>query len=121
MSTGGSQDRARSARSAVSVVLRAAAGSTGVRVGAAFLGFFVTTIAVPAVLMLGYWLVLQLVSGLGTLGAQGGGVAFWAHAGGFVGGAVLVLLFRNPRLLARHPYHGWRAKAPPGPVWRRTR
>jgi membrane associated rhomboid family serine protease len=42
-----------------------------------------------------------------TLGAEGGGVAFWAHVGGFATGALLVLLFRNPRLVARHPYHGW--------------
>jgi membrane associated rhomboid family serine protease len=86
-----------------------------------FLGFFVTTIAVPAVWMLGYWLVLQLVSGLGTLGSRGGGVAFWAHVGGFAGGAVLVLLFRNPRLLARHPYYGWHPQKLPSQKWRRTR
>ena len=73
-----------------------------------FLGFFVTTIAVPAVFMLGYWFLLQLLSGVSRLGAEGGGVAFWAHAGGFVAGAILVLAFRDRALLARHPYHGWR-------------
>ncbi len=77
-----------------------------------FLGFFVTTVAVPAVFMLGYWFLLQLVSGVGALDRTGGGVAFWAHVGGFVAGLVLVLLFRKPELLARHPYHGWRARAP---------
>lgn len=77
-----------------------------------FLGFFVTTVAVPAFLMLGYWLLIQLISGLGTIGAEGGGVAFWAHAGGFLAGALLVLLFRDPRLLARHPYHGWGRRSP---------
>ncbi len=76
------------------------------------LGFFITTVAVPAFLMLGYWFVLQLVSGFGTLGAEGGGVAFWAHVGGFAAGAVLILLLRDPRLLARHPYHGWRHRSP---------
>ena len=70
-----------------------------------FLGFFVTTIAVPAVFMLGYWFVLQLLSGWLSNAAEGG-VAFWAHVGGFIAGALLVLLFRNPRLLERHPYYG---------------
>lgn len=60
------------------------------------LGFYVTTIAVPAVFMLGYWFLLQLVQGIPTIGAEGGGVAFWAHAGGFLAGLSLVKLFRRP-------------------------
>ncbi len=76
------------------------------------LGFFITTIAVPAFLMLGYWLLVQLVSGVGTIGMEGGGVAFWAHVGGFVAGAVMVFGFRKRRLLERHPYHGWRRRSP---------
>ena len=84
-----------------------------------FLGFFVTTFAVPAVVMLGYWLLLQLVSGVFSLGAQGGGVAFWAHVGGFVAGMALILAFRDRRLLARHPYHGWRQSRAPTQSWRR--
>jgi membrane associated rhomboid family serine protease len=71
------------------------------------LGFYVTTVTVPALFMLGYWLLLQLVGGAVSLGAEGGGVAFWAHVGGFAAGALLVLLFRDPALVARHPYHGW--------------
>ena len=82
------------------------------------LGFYITTIAVPAVFMLGYWFVLQLVSGVSTLGTTGGGVAFWAHAGGFAAGAVLVLIFRDKALLAKHPYHGWRK--PPSEGWRKV-
>ncbi len=85
-----------------------------------FIGFYVTTIAVPAALMLGYWFLLQFVGGLGTLGAEGGGVAFWAHVGGFAAGAVLIALFRKPELLARHPYYGWRPKRPPTRRWRRV-
>jgi len=84
-----------------------------------FLGFFVTTFAVPAVVMLGYWIVVQLLGGFGSIGATGGGVAFWAHVGGFVGGAVLVLVFRDRRLLARHPYHGWRQPPSPTRNWHR--
>jgi membrane associated rhomboid family serine protease len=86
-----------------------------------FLGFFVTTFAVPAIFMLGYWIVIQLVSGVLSLGAQGGGVAFWAHVGGFVAGAVLIFAFRNRRLLARHPYHGWHQKASATQRWHRIR
>jgi membrane associated rhomboid family serine protease len=61
---------------------------------------FVAFIEVPAVLLLGLWFATQLLSGLGTLAAvrpeDMGGVAFWAHAGGFAAGAALVLLFRRP-------------------------
>jgi len=77
-----------------------------------FLGFFITTIAVPAWMMLGYWLLLQVVGGIPTLQAEGGGVAFWAHAGGFVAGAALIPLFRNRKLIERRDrhlqWHGWK-------------
>ena len=86
-----------------------------------FLGIFVTTFTVPAVFMLGYWLLIQLIGGLGSIGAIGGGVAFWAHIGGFVGGAILVLFFRKPELVARHPYHGWKQKRHAEPNWRRIK
>lgn len=65
-----------------------------------FLGFYATTVAVPAVFMLGYWFLLQLVAGLADDG--GGGVAFWAHAGGFSAGLLLSLLLVSPRRLAAH-------------------
>jgi membrane associated rhomboid family serine protease len=84
------------------------------------LGFYITTIAVPAVFMLGYWFVVQLLSGWASVGQEGGGVAFWAHIGGFVAGAVLVFVFRDKRLLELHPYHGWSRRSPTDP-WRRTR
>jgi membrane associated rhomboid family serine protease len=66
------------------------------------LGFFITTVRVPAFLMLGYWFLLQLIGGLPQLGESAGGVAFWAHVGGFATGAVLILLFRDSDLLAAH-------------------
>jgi membrane associated rhomboid family serine protease len=63
-----------------------------------FLGFYVTTIRVPAYLMLGYWFFLQIIGGIPALASESGGVAFWAHAGGFVAGALLVFLFKDPEL-----------------------
>jgi membrane associated rhomboid family serine protease len=70
-----------------------------------FLGLFITTITVPAYMMLGYWFFLQLLGGLPTLARETGGVAFLAHAGGFVSGMILVLLFRNPHLIAERIAH----------------
>ncbi len=67
-----------------------------------FLGFFITRIVVPAYLMLGYWFLLQILSGLPTVGNEEGGVAFWAHAGGFIAGAVLIYVFKNDKLVAEH-------------------
>jgi len=62
-----------------------------------FLGFFITTVAVPAYLMLVYWFLLQLLGGLPALGggADQGGVAFFAHVGGFASGVALVKAFRR--------------------------
>jgi membrane associated rhomboid family serine protease len=84
-----------------------------------FFGLFVTTVAVPAIFMLGYWLILQLLSGVISAGGQGGGVAFWAHVGGFIAGMVLIFAFRDRRLLARHPYHGFRQSRSPTRSWHR--
>ena len=74
------------------------------------LGFIMTTMAWPAWMMLGYWLLLQLVSGLTTLGDTGGGVAFWAHFGGFLAGLLLVKLFSRPEYIAEHQARHWRPR-----------
>ncbi|HEU4588269.1 MAG TPA: rhomboid family intramembrane serine protease [Gemmatimonadales bacterium] len=63
---------------------------------------FITRIAVPAYLMLGYWFLLQLLGGAATAGTETGGTAFWAHVGGFLAGALLIIPFRDPQLVARH-------------------
>jgi membrane associated rhomboid family serine protease len=63
---------------------------------------FFTRVSLPAWVMLGYWFALQLLSGAMTAGEQHGGVAFWAHVGGFAAGAVLVTLFKRPALVAQH-------------------
>lgn len=64
-----------------------------------FLGFFVTTLQIPAVFFLGLWFVQQALYGIASLqvpsniGMESGGVAYWAHAGGFVFGAILAPMF----------------------------
>ena len=63
-------------------------------------GFFVTVVMIPAWVQIGLWIVLQFVNGFASLAVQtretgGGGVAFFAHIGGFLAGAVLVWLFRD--------------------------
>lgn len=74
------------------------------------LGFFVTSVALPAWVMLGYWFLIQFVSGLVAFGGGMGGVAFWAHVGGFVAGLVLVKLFARPVYLEAHRAHHWRPR-----------
>jgi membrane associated rhomboid family serine protease len=68
--------------------------------------FFVFVVWVPAWIILGYWFALNFLSGTATAlavrGQSMGGVAFWAHVGGFVSGAVMVKLF--PERSRRHPY-----------------
>jgi membrane associated rhomboid family serine protease len=66
-----------------------------------------TTVALPAWMMLGYWMLLQFFGGLQSLTAQGGGVAFWAHVGGFVAGVVLIRIFARPDYVDAHRGH-WR-------------
>jgi membrane associated rhomboid family serine protease len=69
-------------------------------------------IKLPAWTMLLYWMALQLLGGLfGALSAEGGGgVAFWAHVGGFVAGMVLVKVFARPGDVAAHRNSDWRPR-----------
>lgn len=67
--------------------------------------FFVTSFALPAWVMLGYWFVLQL---FGSLGGAESGVAFWAHVGGFAAGVLLIKLFVRPDYLQQHKARHWR-------------
>jgi membrane associated rhomboid family serine protease len=58
--------------------------------------FFFFTVRLPAILMLGYWFLIQFLSGISTLGqANQGGVAWWAHIGGFLLGLFLALTLRD--------------------------
>ncbi len=53
--------------------------------------------------VLGYWIVIQVLMGIGQLGARTGGVAVWAHIGGFIAGLILVNFFKRPQLVtAKH-------------------
>ena len=61
-----------------------------------WIGFWI--IQVPAWMMLGYWMLLQLTGVLGPA-AIGGGVAYGAHIGGFLAGLALILVFRNKKLV----------------------
>jgi membrane associated rhomboid family serine protease len=72
------------------------------------LGFFLTSIALPAWAMLLYWAFLQFAGGVtSVIGEQTGGVAFWAHLGGFVAGVVLVKVFERRDRVAAHLAHHW--------------
>jgi membrane associated rhomboid family serine protease len=65
---------------------------------------FIRVIPIPAWIVLAYWFVLQVVTGLPELmrvrSEVSGGVAVWAHVGGFVAGMALVKLFQDRRLTA---------------------
>ena len=67
-----------------------------------FLGIFITRVFLPAWIMIGYWIVLQIIAGIGSFGigaANAGGVAYFAHIGGFIAGLILVWVFRNKKRL----------------------
>jgi membrane associated rhomboid family serine protease len=77
--------------------------------------FFFIPFPLPAFVLIGFWFVAQVFSGVSSLGVNtvgaGGGVAYFAHIGGFVAGALLVNLFAirrapSPRSV-RHPRDFW--------------
>ena len=63
-----------------------------------WLGFFVTTVRIAAIWFLGIWLGLQWLNALTTT-ADGSGVAWWAHLGGFGAGLILLFLLKPPKYL----------------------
>ncbi len=74
--------------------------------------FFIEVARVPAFLVIGFWFLLQLGSGVASLApevAQNGGVAWFAHIGGFAAGLVIALAYAaQERLTTRHRGAGWR-------------
>jgi membrane associated rhomboid family serine protease len=72
------------------------------------IGIIPVSIALPAWTMLLYWAVIQAFGGLAGLMAEpGGGVAFWAHIGGFLAGVVLIKLFARPEDVKAHRRGHW--------------
>ncbi len=60
-----------------------------------FLFFFVRLIYLPAGVVLGFWFILQILNGSAVRSQSSGGIAFWAHVGGFIAGVLLVGLFKK--------------------------
>lgn len=76
---------------------------------------FIQVVSVPASLLLGWWFFLQLLNGVLSLGAYtSGGVAFFAHIGGFIAGVLAIRFFT----IGRRPDDWWR---PPSDPWARPR
>jgi membrane associated rhomboid family serine protease len=84
------------------------------------LGFFVTVVLIPAWIQLGIYILLQFFSGFASLGVRtdetGGGVAYWAHIGGFLAGALLVWIFKDQDAVDRQ-----RAARARNQAWQRQR
>ena len=64
--------------------------------------FWRGTFDAPAWVMLPLWFGMQLFYANLNADAEGGGVAYWAHIGGFLAGVALVFVFRSPKLVAAH-------------------
>jgi len=66
------------------------------RIRTAVIFFFIIFVRIPAIILLGFWFLLQFFSGIGTLGlaSQGGGVAYWAHIGGFLFGISVAFIYK---------------------------
>lgn len=66
-------------------------------------GIFTRIVVLPAVIFLGFWFIFQLLSGTQTfalqvvLGRDIGGVAYWAHIGGFLTGLIIAMLSKKKR------------------------
>jgi membrane associated rhomboid family serine protease len=80
------------------------------------LGFFSQVMRLPALLVLGFWFVLQFLQG-STAPSGEGGVAYWAHIGGFIAGVVLIFLYRRRGLAAT----GWSSRSSSRDPWRGPR
>jgi len=78
------------------------------RITTAVFFFFITVVRIPALFLLGFWFLLQFAGGVGSLGpsAQAGGVAYWAHIGGFALGIAVVIIYKlvtRQRLWPKRP------------------
>ena len=65
------------------------------------IGWFIKVTVLPAALLIGLWFLIQLFSGIGSIASvQSGGVAYMAHVGGIIFGAVTARLFEDPRRIS---------------------
>jgi membrane associated rhomboid family serine protease len=72
------------------------------------IGIFPISVSLPAWTMLLYWAGIQFLGGLArSVGEEQGGVAFWAHLGGFLAGVVLIKLFARPQDVRAHRNGDW--------------
>ncbi len=74
------------------------------------LGFFSQLVQLPALFFLGFWFLQQFVFGIAELGgprSSGGGVAWWAHIGGFVAGVALIWFFQSGKRRPPRPRDEW--------------
>lgn len=63
-----------------------------------FLGFFVQVVRIRAMFVIGFWIIIQFINGMVSTGTAGhGGVAWFAHIGGFIAGLLLIKFFLNLR------------------------
>jgi membrane associated rhomboid family serine protease len=70
-----------------------------------FLGFFIQVLRLPAVFVIGFWIVIQFINGLVSKGmASNGGVAWFAHIGGFIAGIILIRLFISKSQRIYYPH-----------------
>ncbi len=68
-----------------------------------FFFFFIRITFIPALLLIGFWFLIQLLNVGAVTSVQSGGVAYMAHVGGFLFGVLTVKLFRGPRRYAAPP------------------
>jgi membrane associated rhomboid family serine protease len=65
-----------------------------------FLGIFITTVKIPAMIVIGFWAILQFLNGMISSGLHdGGGVAWFAHLGGFLIGLLTIKLWLPRRVI----------------------
>ena len=79
------------------------------RINTLVIMFFITVIQIPAVVLLTVWILMQFLEGLGSLGvsSQSGGVAYWAHIGGFALGMAVFWVYKQVTQ-RRRPPDPWR-------------
>lgn len=65
-----------------------------------FLGFFITTVKIPALIVIGFWAIIQFLNGMVSSGLQNaGGVAWFAHLGGFLIGLLTIKVWLPNRII----------------------